>query len=324
MSLYFGRHPLQLVGNVLELGSGVGLGGILTNMIRLSNDNYCYCSSSSRDDIGYREDEDEDDEAGHSNVTFTLSEVNQDIINMLRYNTAVAAEAAIARGLSEHCYWDEDELHIERLDWFDFVVGMNHVPDYHHSTAATTTATTAAAATTNATTQKRYDTIIASDCIYLSSQIRPLSETIFKLLRPQRQGGGGGGDSHSRHHNHHHENNLPTAHIFSPYNRGYIQDLIQALREKKDLIVDVETIEMSKFRVKSNARSWSENDNVGNDVSRLDWLLGDDDDDEDDTSSKDVVSSCCTSKFLHITASFRNDEMKESNEHSNVSMTGID
>ena len=90
--------------------------------------------------------------------------------------------------------------------------------------------------------------------------------------------------------------------------------------------MDVETIEMSKFRVKSNARSWSENDNVGNDVSRLDWLLGDDDDDddEDDTSSKDVVSSCCTSKFLHITASFRNEEMKESNEHSNVSMTGID
>jgi len=262
MGLYFGMYPQELlVGkDVLELGSGVGLGGILARVV-----------SKRCMNVGKSNGEED-------RVRFTLSEVNRDIINMLRYNTTVAAAANASSGLLE-----SDELHIEQMDWFDFLVGGTNVQHHHSSTAAATTAA-----------RKKYDTIIASDCIYLPSQIKPLSETIAKLLASDNP-------------------NNQKAHIFSPYNRGFIQDLIHELREGKNMDVHVETIEMSKFRVK-----YTESENVN--MSRLNWLLG-----EDETTYKrqDVVSSC-TSKFLHITASFKNDGVKEESDSSDESMTSID
>jgi len=262
MGLYFGMYPQELlVGkDVLELGSGVGLGGILSRVVSKR----CENSGMSIGEV--------------DSVRFTLSEVNRDIINMLRYNTTVAAAANASSGLLE-----SDELHIEQMDWFDFLVGGTNVvaADDHSSTNATNEA------------RKKYDTIIASDCIYLPSQIKPLSETIAKLL-------GRDNPNHQK------------AHIFSPYNRGFIPDLIQELRDGKNMDVHVETIEMSKYRVK-----FHESENVN--LSRLNWLLG-----EDETTYKrqDVVSSC-TAKFLHITASFKNDGVKES-DNSDESMTSID
>ena len=263
MGLYFGMYPQELlVGkDVLELGSGVGLGGILARVVSKR------CKKNSSMSNGGEVDR----------VRFTLSEVNRDIINMLRYNTTVAAAANASSGLLE-----SDELHIEQMDWFDFLVGGTNVADHHSSTTAATN-----------TARKKYDTIIASDCIYLPSQIKPLSETIAKLLASDNP-------------------NNQKAHIFSPYNRGFIQDLIHELREGKNMDVHVETIEMSKFRVK-----FTESENVN--MSRLNWLLG-----ENETTYKrqDVVSSC-TAKFLHITASFKNDGVKES-DSSDESMTSID
>lgn len=276
MGLYFGMHPEELVGDVLELGSGVGLGGILTGVLSIN------------DVGGGGAEKKKKKKGGCDDVTsLTLSEVNRDVLHMLRYNTAVAAEAASAsqNALSVGLL-DRDKLHIDTLDWFDFVSGGPN----DHSTADATNANTAR--------RKKYDTIIASDCIYRPSQVQPLSDTIVTLLKR------GGGESH-----------VPTAHIFSPYNRGFIPDLIQELREGKDLVVDVDTIEMDIVRVKKF--------NDGGDLpslSRLNWLLG------DDIKSKrhddDVVSSR-TSKFLHIRASFKRDGV-ESDHLSNESMTSID
>eukprot|EP00984_Skeletonema_dohrnii_P014170 scaffold5932_cov96-Skeletonema_dohrnii-CCMP3373.AAC.2 len=260
MGLYFGMYPQELtVGkDVLELGSGVGLGGILARVVSKRCENRGKNSNGEED-----------------SVRFTLSEVNRDVINMLRYNTTVAAAANVSSGLLE-----SDELHIEQMDWFDFLVGGTNVADHHSSTN---------------TARKKYDTIIASDCIYLPSQIKPLSETIAKLL-------GRDNPNHQK------------AHIFSPYNRGFIPDLIHELREGKNMVVHVETIEMSKFRVK-----YTESENVN--LSRLNWLLGEEDEPKK-YERQDVVSSC-TSKFLHITASFKRDGVKES-DSSDASMTSID
>ncbi|KAK1740021.1 hypothetical protein QTG54_008971 [Skeletonema marinoi] len=264
MGLYFGMYPQELlVGkDVLELGSGVGLGGILARVVSKRCEKNISISNGEED-----------------SVKFTLSEVNRDIINMLRYNTTVAAAANASSGLLE-----SDELHIEQMDWFDFLVGGTNVQDHHSSTTAATN-----------TARKKYDTIIASDCIYLPSQIKPLSETIAKLLASDNP-------KHQK------------AHIFSPYNRGFIQDLIHELREGKNMVVHVETIEMSKFRVK-----YTESENVN--MSRLNRLLGEEDEPKK-YERQDVVSSC-TSKFLHITASFKNDGVKES-DSSDESMTSID
>lgn len=281
MGLYFGNmHPEELVGDVLELGSGVGLGGILTGVLSKNGGGDC-----------------EEKERSCSVNSLTLSEVNRDVLHMLRYNTAVAAEAAASSNNASsvgRLLEEGDKLHIDTLDWFDFVTSA---PNDQSTTN-----------TNNERRRKKYDTIIASDCIYRPSQVQPLSNTIATLLKR-----GGGGQSHN-----------PTAHIFSPYNRGFIPDLIKELRDGKDLIVDVETIEMDIVRVKLfNDDGGCENnvdDNVSS-LSRLNWLLGDDIK-KSKRHDNDVVSSR-TSKFLHITASFKRDA---GCDHllSDESMTSID
>jgi hypothetical protein len=188
---------------------------------------------------------------------------------MLRYNIAAASEATttvVARHHPRH-----QQLHIEQMDWFDYLIESNGQKKGHDK-------------------EKKYDTIIASDCIYLPSQVRPLSETIVKLLRIEKKG---------HHHAHQkqekeEERQQAMAHIFSPYNRGCIQDLIHELQEEKKMDVNIETLELSKFRVKSSSCSSDDGDLA---MSRLNgWLMGNDDNDNM-MSSK----SGTTSKFVHIT-----------------------
>jgi len=300
MGLYFGLHPEQLVNNKTVVGSNS------------SNNNNNNNSES-------REEEDT------SMTSLTLTEINRDIIDMLRYNTASAASAAAATanpsnssGLSRL-----DELHIEQMDWFDFLVRRTkNGKENHHSTTAATT------------TRKKYDTIIASDCIYLPSQIQPLSETIVQLLERQQEQDDTTTTTTTTGHSSPQtkkKKNKAKAHIFSPYNRVYIPNLIQELRsEGKNMNVHVETIELSKFRcIKSNV------DDTNVVMPTLsNWLTGNDDDgtrkSKNIQEEEDVVASSrsseTTSRFLHITASFieKEDGVMESENSDESIMTDID
>ena len=257
MGLYFGLQPEMLCGNdVVELGSGVGLGGLLTYYASITTNN------KNKGNNGGGVDR---------MSSLTLTEINQDVIDMLRYNTAAASESTTiaARHHPRH-----QQLHIEEMDWF-FLLGNNNGQKNGHDK------------------EKKYDTIIASDCIYLPSQVRPLSETIVKLLRTETKG-------------HHHaqlkqKQEQAMAHIFSPYNRGCIQDLIHELQEEKKMDVDIETLELSKFRVKSSSCSSDDGDLA---MSRLnDWLASDDNDNMVSSSKSRRTSNSLgtTSKFVHIT-----------------------
>jgi hypothetical protein len=251
MGLYFGLQPETLYGNdVVELGSGVGLGGLLTY----------YASSTNMKNKG-------NEGVVDSMSSLTLTEINQDVIDMLRYNIAAASEATttvVARHHPRH-----QQLHIEEMDWFDFL-GNNGQKNGHDK-------------------EKKYDTIIASDCIYLPSQVGPLSETIIKLLRTEK----------GRHHAQlKQKQEQAMAHIFSPYNRGCIQDLIHELQEEKKMDVNIETLELSKFRVKSS--SCIDDGDLA--MSRLnDWLMGNDDKMVSSKSKRTSNSLGTTSKFVHIT-----------------------
>ena len=113
---------------------------------------------------------------------------------------------------------------------------------------------------------ERYDTITASDCAYLISEITPLSETISKLL------GSEGRDK---------------LQMFAPYNRGVVHELIEDLHEK-NMHVHLEELEMSKYRTKQDGgrvtmsafrgRYWN-----------------------DGSKSLNDDMTCRVSKFLHIT-----------------------
>ena len=74
MGLYFTQHPNELHGNILELGSGVGLGGCMLSLI-INN-----TMSSSHDDERKEE----------KSSSMTLTDVNDDVLHMLRQNVTTA------------------------------------------------------------------------------------------------------------------------------------------------------------------------------------------------------------------------------------------
>ena len=239
MGLYFALNPEELRGNVIELGSGLGLGGILSKLAKSMS--YDPRSPSIADD-----------------VTVTLTDFNDEVLNMLEKNMNAAAKS------STRVFGDN--IHIQKLDWFDFL--GNGGESYAH----------------------QYDTVIASDCAYLHSHIDPLSETISKLL------GYGNGQK---------------LHMFAPYNRGVLCELIKELRDAKNMHVHIEDIEMSKFRVKQGEHC----------VSRLKskyWL-------DKLKSSQDMTRVVST--FLHVTA-WHKKRANEFDESPNVvesnKMTDID
>ena len=84
--LYFAVNPDELRGNVLELGSGVGLGGILSNVAT----NFVH-----------------DDTSATAQRSVTLTDVNDDVLNVLQQNMNAAAF--------------KDGICIQKLDWFDFL-----------------------------------------------------------------------------------------------------------------------------------------------------------------------------------------------------------
>ncbi len=239
MSLYFAFNPDELRGDVIELGSGVGLGGIMSTVAK---------SFSSGNDLLLCKDD----------LHVTLTDVNDDVLDMLQRNIDSAARA------SDRIIFEEEKVQIQKLDWFDFLFDES-----------------------NSSADIRYDTIIASDCAYLHSHIVPLSEAIAKLLQAEGS----------------------KMHMFAPYNRGVIYDLVQQLRDVKKMDVLVEDIELSKFRVKQSESGES-------DVSLWRNWRG---------KQKDKCTS--TSKFIHIVASHSrrsNNFFGKCNQHHSSEMADID
>ena len=136
MGLYFHSNPNnELCGNILELGSGVGLGSSLL---------LCAAASAASSSI-YRS-------------SVTLTDVNKDVLHILKQN--------IARNINLS---KEIPITVQHLDWFDYL-GDDNIPIQTSSSS-------------DDSNSNMYNTIIASDCIYLHEQILPLAETITKLLR---------------------------------------------------------------------------------------------------------------------------------------------
>lgn len=242
MSLYFALNPDELCGKVIELGSGVGLGGIMSTVAkRFSCDN--------------------DLLSGNNDVNVTLTDVSDDVLNMLRQNMSTAAKSCDRDIFGEN-------IHIQKLDWFDFLAD-----DKNNSFLKEI---------------DRYDTIIASDCAYLHSQITPLAEAISRLLR---EGGG-------------------KMHMFAPYNRGVIYELVSELRDVKNMHVQIEDIELSKHRIKYNGK-------------RAPVIFSHDL--QDFIKSQEISFS--TSKFIHISAwhSDRSNEFDQNHGACGMNrMTDID
>jgi len=106
---------------------------------------------------------------------------------------------------------------------------------------------------------RKYDTVLASDCAYLYPDVVALASAMSSLCR-----------NHER----------SRIHVFGPYNRGALHELVHQLKDDCKMKVDLDWIEMNRFRLKP------QRDVASSHLSE----------DECPFASKN------TAKFLHITA----------------------
>ena len=90
MSMYFARHPEQLRGHVVELGSGVGLGGMLCAMEPIVPPKYSPNGTSMAQSV-------------------TLTDFNPMVLQQCQQNVYNIGEALKA------------PLHVRKLDWYEFL-----------------------------------------------------------------------------------------------------------------------------------------------------------------------------------------------------------
>ena len=165
-------HQMDInLGHVLELGSGVGLGGILTKKL-LPNATI---------------------------KSLTLTDHNSSILqkcqeNILTDNTKYSNNG---RNITNK----HGMIEVSYLDWNNIQSSL--------------------------CSSKKFDTILASDVVYSKESIDPLSKTIKYLLN--KNGG--------------------VAHLFGPNNRSSLHDLINHLQSDTSMTVNVEPLEMERFRI---------------------------------------------------------------------------
>ena len=92
MGLYFTQYPNELHGNILELGSGVGLGGILSLLINNTMNSH----------------DNDDERKEEKSSSMTLTDINDDVLHMLRQNVT-------------NLLYTTDDIFIQKLDWFDYL-----------------------------------------------------------------------------------------------------------------------------------------------------------------------------------------------------------
>lgn len=207
------RPATLLKGNVLELGSGVGLGGILLMQQQQQQQQTSHNpQSGSNNNNGNAETA--------AMTSLTLTDGNEEVLRECRLNWHRHCSSH-----RRHDHHNSPSLYIKHLDW--------HSPS------------------PPAKDEDRYDTILASDCAYKHTDIVALAVTMKVMLRP-------GG----------------SIHIFGPYNRGALQQLLVELK-CQEMDVEVNGLEMNRYRLQSA------NDNLN---------------DESIFCSRNVV------RFLHITA----------------------
>jgi predicted nicotinamide N-methyase len=168
MSLFFSSHPHLLRGNVIELGSGVGLGGILSSF-----------------------------QHGTEFIdSWTLTDYNLQVLEQCKQNLKQAPHTS-----------DMPSMNVCQLDWYDFARQGEASKQHLH----------------------KYDTVIACDCAYLYPDVVALSTTMEALLKRGEQS---------------------KIHIFGPYNRGALHELVRQLKEEKGLELTMEVFDMQRYRLK--------------------------------------------------------------------------
>lgn len=228
MSLFFSSHPHLLHGHVIELGSGVGLGGIL---------------SSFQHGTEFPD-------------SWTLTDCNLQVLEQCKRNIKQVAHTSAMPSMK-----------VCQLDWYDFGrEGEASKPHLH-----------------------KYDTVIACDCAYLYPDVVALSTTMEALLTRGEQS---------------------KIHIFGPYNRGALHELVRQLKEEKGLELTMEVFDMQRYRLKP-LEGWDHSRYADNSDKLSEYMRHQD---------ESQFAAKYNARFLHVVASLP--EAKDSSKK--IFMSDID
>lgn len=183
MALYFACRPLELTGHVIELGSGLGVGGILVNLGPRWNKEFSPALIES----------------------ITLTDSNDVVLRHCRSNVANV----------EEYFPTGPPMHVLQLEWNDVVDSTN-------------------ADAGNVPVVQRYDTVLACDCVYRHEDVPVLAQALANLLA---------------------DGPKAKIHLFSPYNRSPLSDLVKKLKDL-GLYVEVEPVEMNRYRLRPPSRNY--------------------------------------------------------------------
>lgn len=225
MSLFFSAHPHLLLGNVIELGSGVGLGGIL---------------SSFQHGTEFLD-------------SWTFTDYNLHVLEQCKQNLKREADTSAMPAMN-----------VCQLDWYDF--GREGEASKQHL--------------------HKYDTVIACDCAYLYPDVVALSTAMEALLKRGEQS---------------------KIHIFGPYNRGALHELVRLLKEEKGLELTMEVFDMQRYRLKP-LEGWDHSRYSDNSDKLLEYMRHQD---ESEYAAK------YDARFLHVIASLP--EAKDSSNNNFMS-----
>lgn len=152
---------------------------------------------------------------------------------------------------------------------------------------------------------KHYNTVLACDCAYRSQDVPGLVKTLKSLLKDDNQ--------HNR------------IHLFGPYNRVAYQELIQWMGNDEDLRVQVEVMELQRFRLTAPPAADQNNDlsSLLQDATSLTNQFGASFHRLED-ELKDASQS--STKFLHLTATYCNkhSSQEEAERARSSSLSDID
>jgi predicted nicotinamide N-methyase len=186
MALHFASNPQDMRGHVLELGSGVGVGGIL--LLTLHHRHH---ASSVR--------------------SLTLTDGNSDVVRQCQANVA----------RTTFHYADIVPINVRHLNWND---------DLQLSLLA----------------DVKFDTILASDCVYCRDVVPALVEVMARLLKVEEDPLHSTALAPSR------------IHVFSPLNRSALPEFVAALKAV-GMDVNQEIVKIHRSRLGTQEEESSSN-----------------------------------------------------------------
>jgi len=163
MGLYFALYPVELCGNTLHILS--------------SNAAAATTLAITSDDDGSGDD---DDERNKERRAVTLTDVSDDVLNMLQQNIKAAAKPSTT-GDDDRILKNTD-VSIQKLDWF----GFSNDSENNQNNASSNNNGNNNISSNN--TSSTYNTIIASDCATFtrkSNHFPTRSQTFYEKTKPK-------------------------------------------------------------------------------------------------------------------------------------------